>query len=196
VAERPVAFEGPNVGLCLALVALWTAVLLLFVGPGRSFVAELAGTVADGEARAHAWEERFSDARPLQEDERRAWHAGFASLREFGAPGEDELGITTWVAAALRAPSVRALEVIRDPGKDDGERLELRSPDGESHLAFESVFVRLRFDSEYEDLSRLLARIEDPASAFKLRRIEVKRHLRDVRVELDLDLWTRREVQS
>lgn len=196
MGERPVAFEGPNVGLCIALVALWTAVLLLFVGPGRSFVAELSGSVAEGEARAHAWDERFSEARPLLEDDRRAWSAGYARLREFGAPGEDELGITTWVAAALRAPSVRGLEVIRDPENDDGERLELRSPDGESRLAFESVFVRLRFDSAYEDLSRLLARIEDPASAFQLRRIEVKRNQREVRVQLDLDLWTRREIQS
>ena len=101
--------------------------------------------------------------------------------------------MTAWVASQLRAPSLRRLEVSRGEGAEDPSEppLTLLSPGRAERVALRPVALRVRFVALYEDLSRILARIEGPGSAFEIRRIELQRKVPEVQVELRLDVWTR-----
>ncbi len=204
MSSRPVVFEGANLGLVLAVVALCLAAGLLFLGPGSTRVDEAREALAENEKRLAVWNRQRVDARPVGEGERASWDRDYARLSQLGPLAEDDdAALMAWVAARLDAPSVRDLQVSRtQKAEDDGNDGEASgallapAPDGSLDWSIEPVPVHVRFDARYADVSLLLRRLEAELSPLKIEKLDLRRRYPDVRVELDLTLWTRRRADS
>jgi hypothetical protein len=201
MADRPLLLEGRNPVLALVVALLWLATAILFAGPGRTAIAAARQEVAKLEARSESWARKYHRNENLPEAKRLAWSTGYERMRSFGAPSQEGPRLTAWVADVLRAPSVRGLEVTLDPATEAGESrsFQLSAPAGESQapsIRLTVLPIRVRFDARFEDVAWLIAQLESPDSALELRRVQLQRHLPEVRVELDLDVWTHEELDS
>lgn len=198
MADRPAAIQGLNLGLVVMLCLVWLALGLLCVGPGRSSVSDARNEVRALYGRQSDWDDEFGKSGEFDENDRRIWQASYALMSGFGPDTAEEPGLTAWVANQLRAPSVRGLEVSRGRKPDDEARVgfDLHSPRGDNAISLRPISVSVRFYALYEDVVRLLSRIESENNAIKIERIVLKRNAPEVRVELDLALWTREEATS
>lgn len=199
MADRPVAIEGPNLVLVILLTLLWLALGLLLIGPGRSRLAQADHAISTLDAEQSDWEDEFGDVQPPSEADMRSWQDGFSAMNRFGPPTVEEPGLTAWVANQLRAPSVRGLEVNSSdaaPQSEVSDRIELRSPSADEALSLRMTSTRVRFYALYEDVVAVLSRIESDQSAMKIIQIKLKRSAPEIRVDLDLALWTRAEGAS
>lgn len=200
MADRPIVFEGINSLLAAALTLLGIAAVLLWVGPGMIAVERARTAVGEKEERFAAWDEERESAEATTSEDRRRWMQQFERARTIGIVAGDDASLSARVARRLDAPSVRGLEVARDGGPDeDDERsgLDLAQPFGPLRLDFERVPVRVRFDASYADVKAILERFgPGEGSGMVVRRVDLKRQFPSVRVELELDVWTRREGTS
>lgn len=202
MASRPVAFEGANLGLVIAVVALSFAAGLVFIGPGSERIDSARATVREHEKRLDTWSRQQRDARAVSEPERATWDQRYALLSGFGALAEDDdAAMMAWVATRLRAPSVRDLQVSRtqrSDGEEDADELRLlaRALDGTTSWEITPTPVHVRFDARYADVAHLLRRLETRLSPLRIERLDMRRRYPDVRVEFDLTLWTRRKARS
>ena len=202
MADRPVVFEGVNLGLVLAVGALSLAAGLILLGPGSTRIDTARQTLADQQKRIDAWNRQRNDSQPVSPDERDTWKQRYARLARFGAVAEDDdAALMAWVAARLDAASVKDLQVSRTVDPDEQEesheqRLLARAPDGTESWEIRPIPLRVKFDARYADVSNLLRRMEASMSPLRIERLEMRRHYPDVRVELDVTLWTRREESS
>jgi hypothetical protein len=201
MASRPVAFEGVNLGLLLALALLSFAAGSLLLGPGGARIDTARKSLHEQQQRLEAWQRQRGDVKPVSEAERSAWEQRYAQLTRFAAPEpDDDAALAAWVAARLSAPSVRDLQVSRAHSGNEERRhpdpLHARAPDGSASWEIHAVPVRVGFDARYADVSRLLRGLEAESSPLRVERMDMRRLYPDVRVELDVTLWIRREVDS
>lgn len=204
MADQPVAFEGANLGLVLAVAAVSVAASLVLLGPGQQRVGAEREALAEAQKRLDAWERQQADLRDPSAEERAEWEGTYARLARFGAPvTDDDAALMAWVAGRLDAPSVEDLQVSRarqsEADEDDGEAVEglaVPQPDGEAEWKLLPVPLRVRFDAGYVDAASLLRRLGSQLSPLQIERLEMRRHYPKVRVELDVTLWTHREAAS
>lgn len=204
MVERPVAFEGANLGLVIAVVAVSVAATLILLGPGQQRVGAEREILAEAQKRIDAWGRQQEDLRDPSAEERAEWERTYSRLARFGAPvTDDDAALMAWVAGRLDAPSVEDLQVSRartreaDEEEDESsEALVVPRPDGEQEWELLPVPLRVRFDAGYADAASLLRRLGSQLSPIQIERLEMRRHYPKVRVELDVTLWTHREATS
>lgn len=201
MGERPIVLEGANPLLIASVIVLGVGVVLLWVGPGIGAVSRARAAIAEKQERFAAWDEQREAADGVSEAERARWSTDFDRVRTFGESAPDEASLTARVARRLSAPSVRGLEVVRNGSVDDAESeegpVELRQPFGKKVLEFRRVPLRVRFDASYSDVKWILEGLApENSGGMTLHRVELKRRFPEVRVELEMDVWTREELES
>ncbi len=202
MGERPVVFEGANLGLVIAVVAVILTAGVIGIGPGNQRIARERETLAEAQKRLDAWQRQQEDTRSVTEREREGWNRHFAQLARLGAPAaDDDASLMAWVAARLDAPSVEDLQVhraqaVEDEEDDAGDWIAVPNPDGEEDRELLPVALRVRFDAGYADAASLLRRLGAHPSPIRIDRLQMRRHYPKVRVELDVTLWTHREATS
>ncbi len=202
MGERPVAFEGANLGLVIAVVAVVLTAGVIGIGPGNQRLARERETLADAQKRLDAWRRQQEDTRSASSRERSSWDQRFHRLSRLGTPAaEDDASLMAWVAARLDAPSVEDLQVQRTQVSEDEDDdveawIAVPDPEGEEDWELQPVPLRVRFDAGYADAASLLRRLGAHLSPIRIERLEMRRHYPKVRVQLDVTLWTHREATS
>jgi hypothetical protein len=198
MVERPPALEGGNLGLAIAVTLLLLAAGMLWIGPGRDAVGGASAELEQKAQRFANWQRRHGSLHPVSDADREAWKLRYGQVHTFGIPDGDEASLMARVAGRFSAPSVRGLEVMRDVADDadQSEAIRIRAPFGTGCVELRVVSVRVRFEARYADASEILARLGSEGSPLRIRRLDLQRRFPGVRVELDLDLWTRQELES
>jgi hypothetical protein len=202
MGERPPFLEGGNLALVVLLTLLLLGAGLLWIGPGSGHLESARAELSERLERSAEWHAQNASAAPISEAEREQWNRSFERLRDHGAVVEDEPALMAHVAGAFRAPSVRHLEVTRrsppeseeEPEEEAGLRIE--APFTEEAAELYSVPLHVAFGASFTDASEILARLESESSPASIERLEMRRDFPGVRVEIDLLVWTRREVAS
>lgn len=198
MVDRSIPTPSLNIGLVVVISLLWLAIGLLVVGPGGTTLSKARQEVRALDARFSEWEDEFGGSVEVEGNDLRAWQQGYAVMRKLGPATAEEPGLTAWVASELRAPSIRGLEVSRRVARDEevAQQFELQSPSRDESIVLSPVSITVRFYALYGDVLRVLGRIESENNAMKIERIQLKRNAPEIRVELDLALWTRSEAKS
>ena len=201
MAERPIALEGNNPLLIGAVAVLGAAAVLLWIGPGLSSIERARAALQLKQERFLGWDAEREAAERVTPEQQARWAKDFDRVLKLGETAPDDASLMARVARRLAAPSVRGLELARNGGAgeagDTEDVLTVRRPFGETTLVFRRVPLRVRFDASYADAKAVLEKLAPERSGgIDLERVEIKRHFPDVRVELELAVWTREEVAS
>ena len=203
MAERSVAFVGKNPVWIGAVIVLGAAAAMLWLGPGMRSMDDARDDLAAKQGRYAQWEVERDASRSISESDREGWALRFERARSFGEAVPDDASLMARIAERFRAPSVRGMEVVRtssaaEEGEEEAEEpLRLFSSDGEQGVELRRVPVRVKFVADYQDLKRILDQLTAGANrGLRVRHLDLERSYPDVRVEMELDVWKRSEIQS
>lgn len=196
MAERPVVFQGANLGLSIAIAIVVCGGGLLLLGPGRSHVHALRADLSAQLAALERWQHDRTRFRPPSREERAAWAASWESLnRRIPAVANDPELVAT-VSEALHAPSVRKMQVEPQGAHDEdasGEVLKVVSPVDDTTLVLRPVPLAIAFHSSFRDASAILGRIEARRLPARLESLRVRRDYPGVEVAMDVTYFVRDE---
>lgn len=199
MADRPLIVEGANPVLVALVVVLALVAALIWFGPGLSALREARADLTDKQERLAEWNRAHEAAAVITQTEKARWTSLYARYQGFGTVAKDEPALLASVARQLEAPSVRGLEVaaIRDVSDGDESRVvHLSAPFDESGVEVRQTTVRARFEADYDDIRQILARLDPRIGGVAIRRLELQRHFPAIRVDLELAVFTRRDIQS
>lgn len=199
MAERPVLLEGRNLALVGLNVALAAAGAVLWFGPGAAELDREREVIAELRSRAQEWELRASTMPPLDPAQRERWTVDFLMLAKHGFEHGDDSQLLGRLAHWLKSPGIRQLDItpVARQGDEEGEeQIVIRDIDGKRGTVLRQVPMRARFRADYRAFSQLMARLSDPHGPLEVQRLEATRNVPNIKVDLQLALWTHAEAEQ
>lgn len=192
-------FDRAILGWIGLIAALMCALLWSLLGPGASELAAKRISVARQTAQLEDWERRQQQLELISARENSGLDDHYLLLSQLGPESRDETAVTAWVLALLKSPTLRDVRISMRRTREDTESAPLRMARSANHSnawKLSPIPVRVSFDANYSDLRDILARIERDVSPILIERLDLRRSVPLVRVELDFQVWTREEVAS
>ena len=197
MAERPVLFEGRNLALAALNVALFGLGALLWFGPGATELEREREEIEILTRRNEEWAERAASMPPIDPTQLERWTADFQHLAEHGFDHGNDTVLLGGLANWLKSPGVSQLDITPVAARGDEEAEEqivVQNIEGTERRVLRQVPMRARFQADYRAFSQLMARLSDTHSPVEVQRLEASRQFPNIKVDLQLALWTHAEA--